>query len=80
MKDVLATIGMETLKKEDLWYNDEMLYHMDSEFGKFNLSADNYLSIFIMAPDNQPAIEKLGSLFDSAELFEREEVDFAKYT
>jgi hypothetical protein len=60
--------------------NDEMIYKMQSKFGEFELSSDNYGCIFIMAADNQPAIESLGTLFSDSNSFQFEAVDFAQYT
>jgi hypothetical protein len=80
MKEVLTKANVEVIRKRDLWENDEIIYYMDSDFGEFELSSNNYGCIFIMAPKNQAAIVKLGEAFDSVAPFEREEVDFAKYT
>ena len=80
MKSVLAKADMEVIKKHDLWQNDEMLYKMNSKFGEFEVSCDNWGSIFILAPDNQPAIKALASLFSESCQFQTEEVDFEQYT
>jgi len=80
MKAVLEKADMKVLEKIDLWQNDEFIYKMQSKFGEFELSTSNYGGIFILAPDNQLAIESLGALFSHSEHFQSEVVDFAQYT
>lgn len=80
MKAVLAEADIKVIGKLDLWQNDEMLYKIDSKFGKFEISSDNWGCVFILAPDNQPAINSLASLFSESSQFQKEEVDFEQYT
>ena len=80
MKQVLAKADIEVIEKIDLWQNDEMIYKMRSKFGEFELSSSNCGSIFIMAPENQRAIESLSALFSVSNSFHSEVVDFAQYT
>lgn len=80
MKSVLAQADIEVIEKHDLWQNDEMLYKMNSKFGEFELSSDNWDSIFILAPENQPAIKALASLFSESCQFQTEEAGFEQYT
>jgi len=80
LRKALLRIGAELERKEDLWQNDEILYHMSSDVGKFQISSDNYGCVFILVPGNQPAIKTLGAALSASGLFEREEVDFGTYT
>lgn len=59
LKKVLTTIEAKTEKKEDLWFNDEMLYHMNSAIGKFEISADVWNDIFILANGNSDTIKSI---------------------
>jgi hypothetical protein len=80
MKQVLAQADFEIIKTIDFWQNDEMIYKIKSKFGNFELSSDNWGCMFIMAPDNQPAIKSLAALFSESASFQAEVVDFAQYT
>ncbi len=61
---------------EDL---DEMLYHIKSDIGKFQISSDSWGGVFILADNNQKAINELGNLLSQDDRFLKEEVDHKKY-
>ena len=76
MKKVLAEANADVIEKIDLWQNDEVIYKMKSQFGSFEISSDNYGCIFIMAPDNQPAIVAISSLLSKSNIFKSEAISF----
>lgn len=39
LENVLKEINAKTNKVEDLWMNDEILYHFKSDYGRFELSS-----------------------------------------
>lgn len=80
LMQVFAKAGIESTQKIDLWQNDEVIYTMRSSFGEFELSSDNWGYVFIMAPNNQPAIRLLEKILVDSALFESESVDFAQYS
>jgi hypothetical protein len=53
LKKALNSIGAKTEKINDVWQNDEILYDIFCELGFFQISTDNYGSIFILSDDNQ---------------------------
>ncbi len=79
MKEALAEINAELVEKLDLWQNDEIIYRMKSNCGDFDISSNSYGSIFILSPDNQTAIKKIGLVLASSPSFKEVEVDHAPY-
>jgi len=80
LKEVFDQAEIVTTKKEDLWMNDEVLYHMVGECGEFQLSSDNWGSIFILANENQKAIGYLSNLLINSGAFIEEVVDAENYS
>ena len=56
LKETLSSIGVKAKEKEDLWLNDEVAYHMNSDLGEFEISINIWDHVFIMAMENQKAI------------------------
>jgi hypothetical protein len=79
MKSVLAVVNAKAAETTDLWQNDEIIYKMTSSIGEFDISSSNYGCIFILAPNNQDAIKKLGECFAGSDSFQQEVVDFSLY-
>lgn len=77
--EALEDIHPEIEYGEDLWMNDEMLYHVISDKGKFQISIDNWDFAFIMAENNQHCIIFIDKILNGSPHFERQEVDFEKY-
>lgn len=73
LKMSLSSIGAKLEKKEDFWMNDEMLYHMNSEIGRFQISVDVWDCIFILASNNQTAIHKIESVLTESGKFSKQE-------
>ncbi|MDX1251028.1 MAG: hypothetical protein IDH49_02000 [Gammaproteobacteria bacterium] len=96
LREVLTEIGAKTVSIEDLWQNDEMVYHMDSNVGEFELSLNVWDCIFIIpaarkswfgwgnATRNRERRHATVSEIEAALLrsgkFVREEVKFADYS
>ncbi len=78
-KNVLSVCNAHSKKKIDLWFNDELIYNMDSDFGKFEISTDNWGNLFIIAEENQKAINLLDEIISKNDLFMKEEVNFEDY-
>ena len=79
LKNVLGKINVKSKQIDDLWMNDEMLYHIKSDIGKFQISSDSWGGLFILADNNQEAINELGYLLSHDDRFLKEEVDYKKY-
>ena len=80
--DLLATlqdINPEIDSVEDLWMNDEIVFHISSNHEAFYLSKDIWGFAFITAENNQLAIKIIDEILSRSDLFEKEEVDFDKY-
>ncbi|MGV6861381.1 MAG: hypothetical protein ACWA41_06390 [Putridiphycobacter sp.] len=82
-KDLISAckcIHLQIIKTEDLWMNDEMLYHLNSNIGTFSLSIDVWNFAFILAEQNQKGLKDLGAILNKNSNFKRQEVDFDAYT
>ena len=79
LKEALAKVNAELVEKLDLWQNDEIIYRMKSDCGEFDISSNNYGSIFVLAPHNQAAITTIGLALASSPSFEEVVVDHAQY-
>ena len=80
--DLLATLQDINPKidlVEDLWMNDEVVFHISSKHETFYLSKDIWGFAFIMAENNQLAIKIIDEILSRSDLFEKEEVDFDNY-
>ncbi len=64
---------------EDLWMNDEILLHVNSDKGSFLFSKDVWDMAFIMADENQQCILSINEILNNSSLFKKEEVDFEEY-
>lgn len=79
LKESLAAINAQLVEKIDLWQNDELIFKMNSDCGQFEISSNNYGSMFIHAPDNQIAIQTIGQALSKSPLFTEVVVDHAQY-
>jgi hypothetical protein len=75
----LESIHPEQLKVSDLWMNDEVIIEFDSDYGRFDLTIDNWDEVFILAQNNQAVIEKIDELLSSHNSFIPLEVDLNEY-
>jgi hypothetical protein len=62
--------------KEDLWMNDEILYTVNSDFGKFTLSRDSWGSAFILDDNNNSCVVEINNLLLKDIRFEKLENTF----
>ena len=79
-RSVIAKVNAVVEQKEDLWVNDEMIYRMTGDYGRFEVSNTPWGVAFIIADDNQEAIHCLDRHLQESELFGKVEVDFSEYT
>jgi hypothetical protein len=79
LKEALSQINMELESTEDLWMNDEVLFHVNSSEGKFDLSKDVWDCAFITTEENQECINRIDDILNKNEHFIRDEVDFSEY-
>jgi hypothetical protein len=63
LKDVLQSIDLKILNKEDLWMNDEILYSCSSTIGNFQISSDTYDCIFTLS-DTAKVVYKLSEVLN----------------
>lgn len=78
-KQTLIEIEPELIKKEDVWVNDEILYHFNSNIGKYTMCSSNWDIVFINAEDNQNGIIAIEQLLLKNPKFEKIEVNFDEY-
>jgi hypothetical protein len=81
-KDLLTTlkdINPKVNTVEDFWMNEEILLQVSSDKGSFLLSKYVWDVAFIMAEENQSAIEYIDEILSNSNLFDKEEVDFGEY-
>ena len=78
-KHIFFEIEPELIKKEDIWVNDEILYHFNSKIGKYTVSSSNWGVVFIIAEDNQNGIIAIEQLLMKNPKFDKIEVDFDEY-
>lgn len=78
--DILTHFKATNTKTEDLWMNDEVLYHFESTLlGPFVMSKDVWGFVFIIAQDNQAALNKIDEYLINDNRFQKIKVDFNKY-
>ena len=77
--DALKEINLKLFEQEDLWMNDEILYSVDSDLGKFTFSKDIWDLAFILADENQTCISRINNLLLFDNRFEKIEVDFDEF-
>lgn len=64
---------------EDLWMNDEILFHITSQVGEFLLSIDIWELAFILGDSNQKGIKQIETILSKSNLFTKEKVNFDDY-
>ena len=79
LKEALSQVKLNFEEVEDLWMNNEVLFHVNSSEGKFLLSKDIWEYAFIMADESQECIKRIDQILSKNEYFIREEVDFSEY-
>ena len=57
--------------KDDVWMNDEVIYTVDSDLGRFTLSNDVWGCAFIMSEENQNCVAKINELLLEDKRFEK---------
>jgi len=67
--DSLAEINPRVTDIEDLWVNDEVLLHIQTERGTFLFSKDIYDFVFIMSEENQYIIYQIDELLEKNNVF-----------
>jgi hypothetical protein len=77
--DAIRVTNPKIVGKQDLWMNDEFIYTINSDLGKFILSKDVWDLAFIMAGENQSCIRQLNDLLSNDYRFEKVEVDFNNF-
>ena len=63
----------------DLWQNDEVIFHITSTKGSFIISKDIWGFIFIMGEDNQLVLRTIDDILSSNPQFQKEQVDPNNY-
>ncbi len=76
----LKEINVSKISVVDLWVNDEIIIHCDSDYGKFEISRDIYDLVFIMSKYNQCVIFKIGEILSRTKSFSEESFDPRKYS
>jgi len=79
IKEALSQINLKFEETEDLWMNNEVLYHINSSEGKFSLLKDVWDCAFIMADENQEFVKRIDHILSKNECFIREEFDYSKH-
>ncbi|WP_298866233.1 hypothetical protein [uncultured Gimesia sp.] len=77
---VLESIGTRVHDIEELWMNDEVLLHCESDHGNFIVSKDIWDLVFIMAPGNQPVIAKIDEALSRSDSFRKTSVNEEDYS
>lgn len=77
--EAIKEINPKMIDILDLWMNDEVLMTIDSEVGKFTVSKDIWGFAFIMADNNQEGLQRINSILEKTEKFEKVDVDFENY-
>lgn len=75
----LSSIHPKIDSVDDLWMNNEILFHISSDRGDFLLSKEIWDSAFILTENNQFIIKEIDNILSRNDLFEKIEVDFTKY-
>ncbi|WP_343635072.1 hypothetical protein [Fluviicola sp.] len=77
---ILLQNGFEQGKTEDIWQNDEWIFHFHSEAGTILLSRDTVWDFFfLLGENNQPDILKLDWILAENPLFEKVIVNYSDY-
>jgi hypothetical protein len=69
--DALVEINPKITDIEDLWMNDEILLHIQTDGGNFLFSKDIYDSVFIMSKENQSLIYQIDELLGTNNVFQK---------
>lgn len=77
--DAIKEINPILLGKEDLWMNDEIIYTINTDHGKFTLSKNVWDIAFIISENNQACLLQINNMLLKDERFEKIEVDFNDY-
>ena len=77
LKEALREIDIKFEEMEDLWINNEVLFHLNSSEGNFLLSKDVWGCAFLLADENQGGIKRIDLILSKKEIYKREEVDFS---
>lgn len=72
LNTALAPLDPVLELEEDLWMNDEILYHYNSKVGVYQISSDIWGMIFIFFDINQQAIVEIENALLNSGLFEKE--------
>ncbi|MEZ4525309.1 MAG: hypothetical protein R2941_05245 [Desulfobacterales bacterium] len=75
----LEVIDIQVGDIQDLWINNEVLLNCNSNIGQFMISIDSWDMVFIMASDNQAAVQQLSELLNTQESFMEIEADHSRY-
>jgi len=68
----LKLINVSKIDLTRLWVDDEVIFHCDSDLGKFEIIRDEYGSVFIIAPNNKRVIKRIGELLDENYSFSKQ--------
>ena len=79
LEAALSSMAIKLEKTEDLWMNDEVLFHFNSSEGKFLLSKNVWDCAYIEADENQRCINTIDLILRANEHFKKEEVDFSEF-
>jgi hypothetical protein len=77
--EAIKEINPKMIDILDLWMNDEVLMTIDSDAGTFTVSKDIWGFAFIMADTNQEGLQRINSILEKSEQFEKVDVDFENY-
>ena len=75
----LKPLNVSNIDLTDLWINDEVIFHCNSDHGDFQITRDIYDLVFIMAPNNQLVIKEIGELLGEHESFIQQSFNPSKY-
>ncbi len=77
---VLDEIGTRVRDIQDLWMNDEVFLHCESDHGNFIVSTDIWDLVFIMAPGNQAVIVRIDEALSRSDSFQKAPVHEEDYS
>ncbi len=75
----LKPLNVSNIDLTDLWVNDEVILHCNSDLGEFEITRDTYDLVFIMATNNQRVIKKIGELLSENKSFTQQSFDPSEY-
>lgn len=78
--DAFSSINCKTEVIDDEWNDDELVMHIHSDIGSFELSQDSLNTVFILTEDNQKGLKLLEELLQHSKLFSKEEVNHKRYS